>query len=269
MILSSHGIIGSSIVQFNANVPAQEFYDRITAAGGSLTSTEEAAILQLITDLNNAGIWTKMKAIYPMVGASAAACAQNLKSSSFTGTFTAGWTFSTMGATPNGTSAFMQTQLSPLNNLTNGNFHLSCYSNSISTLAAFSNEITVGNSTYTPLGWVGLRVNNKVTGTAGFSSGDDSVFVSASTSTAGFALGTETSNSLRKFMKNNSILATNTTLNTTALIVDQLCLAGFTGQNFSNNRNAFTSIGDGLTDTEASDFYTAVQAFQTTLSRQV
>jgi hypothetical protein len=27
-----------------------------------------------------AGIWTSMKAIYPMVGASAAACAQNLKS---------------------------------------------------------------------------------------------------------------------------------------------------------------------------------------------
>jgi hypothetical protein len=116
---------------------------------------------------------------------------------------------------------------------------------------------------------VGLRVNNKSTGTAGFSSGNDSVFVSGSTTTAGFAVGTETSNSLRKFIKNNSILATNTTSNTTALAVDQLCLAGFTGQSFSNNRNAFTSIGDGLTDTEASNFYTAVQAFQTTLSRQV
>jgi len=28
-------------------------------------------------------------------------------------------------------------------------------------------------------------------------------------------------------------------------------------------------IADGLTDTEASNFYTAVQAFNTTLSRQV
>ena len=38
---------------------------------------------------------------------------------------------------------------------------------------------------------------------------------------------------------------------------------------FDNRQIAFGSIGDGLTDTEASNFYTAVQAFQTSLSRQV
>jgi S-DNA-T family DNA segregation ATPase FtsK/SpoIIIE len=42
-----------------------------------------------------------------------------------------------------------------------------------------------------------------------------------------------------------------------------------TAAQFSNYENAFASIGDGLTDTEASNFYTAVQAFQTTLGRQV
>jgi hypothetical protein len=34
-------------------------------------------------------------------------------------------------------------------------------------------------------------------------------------------------------------------------------------------QNAFVSLGDGLTDTQESNLYTAVQAFQTTLSRQV
>jgi hypothetical protein len=38
---------------------------------------------------------------------------------------------------------------------------------------------------------------------------------------------------------------------------------------YTTKECAFASIGDGLTDTEASNFYTAVQAFQTTLSRQV
>jgi len=38
---------------------------------------------------------------------------------------------------------------------------------------------------------------------------------------------------------------------------------------FSDREYNFASIGDGLTDTEASDFYDAVQAFQTTLSRNV
>jgi hypothetical protein len=42
-----------------------------------------------------------------------------------------------------------------------------------------------------------------------------------------------------------------------------------TAAKFSDRQCAFASIGDGLTDTQASDFYTAVQAFQTTLSRNV
>jgi hypothetical protein len=37
----------------------------------------------------------------------------------------------------------------------------------------------------------------------------------------------------------------------------------------SNRQSAFASIGDGLTDTEAANFYTDVQAFQTTLSRNI
>jgi hypothetical protein len=45
--------------------------------------------------------------------------------------------------------------------------------------------------------------------------------------------------------------------------------AGGTISYYSTKQTAFASIGDGLTNTQASDFYTAVQAFQTTLSRQV
>jgi hypothetical protein len=37
----------------------------------------------------------------------------------------------------------------------------------------------------------------------------------------------------------------------------------------SNRQIAFSYISDGLTNTEAANFYTAVQAFQTTLGRQV
>jgi hypothetical protein len=38
---------------------------------------------------------------------------------------------------------------------------------------------------------------------------------------------------------------------------------------FSIKENAFASIGTGLSPTQNANFYTAVQAFQTTLSRQV
>jgi hypothetical protein len=40
-------------------------------------------------------------------------------------------------------------------------------------------------------------------------------------------------------------------------------------QFYSTKECAFASIGDGLTDTEAGNLYTAVQAYQTTLGRQV
>jgi hypothetical protein len=37
----------------------------------------------------------------------------------------------------------------------------------------------------------------------------------------------------------------------------------------ATREQAFASLGTGLTDAEVSAFYTAVQAFQTTLGRQV
>ena len=99
MILSTHGIVGSQIVQIDPDYLA--FYNRVITAGGSLSTTEQTATEQLVKDLKAYGIWAKMKAIYPIVGASAAACAQNLKSSSFTGSFSSGWTFAITCATQN------------------------------------------------------------------------------------------------------------------------------------------------------------------------
>jgi hypothetical protein len=107
---------------------ALAFFARVTAAGGSLTATEKSAVTTLVIQMKADGTWTPMKAIYPMVGASAAACAQNLKSSSFTGTFTSGWTFASTGVTPNGTSAYFDTTLVPNTDLTLTSGHLSFYS---------------------------------------------------------------------------------------------------------------------------------------------
>ena len=78
------------IVSGGFDADAQAFFDRVTTAGGTLTTTEKNATNQLVLDMKSYGIWTAMRAVYPMVGASAAACAQNLKSSSFTGTFSSG-----------------------------------------------------------------------------------------------------------------------------------------------------------------------------------
>ena len=77
--------------------PAQisaSFTARVIANGGSLTTTEQNAILALVTNLVNNGLWRKMKLIYPFVGGTASSCAVNLVDSNYTATFSSGWTFS-------------------------------------------------------------------------------------------------------------------------------------------------------------------------------
>jgi hypothetical protein len=183
--------------------------------------------------------------------------------------FNGGWTHSSTGATPNGTNGYADTKFNANTNLTNGNFHLSFYSRTNSTSGSFSAEMLL-LSTYASTGWIALRTNNKVSGNAIVTFGDDAnESAGASSTTSGFMVGTETSNSLRKVFKNNSLLGQNTTTSTTAITSSNIALSGSAVSSYSANQVAFTSMGNGLTDTEAANLYTRVQAYQTALSRQV
>lgn len=260
MILASNGIIASSIVQFDADALA--FFARVTAAGGSLSNTEKTAVNQLVLDLKANSLWTPMKAIYPMVGASAAACAQNLKSSSFTGTFTNGCTFASNGVTSNGTNAYMNTNYNPSLNGQLNSAHLSFYSR------------TNNNNGNCMIGANDTGVNRHYFGQGNAFSSLNSLLEGNynPSSYVGFHLIKRENSTQTKQMYNGSINTTSTIVSVafvnTNLFIFCRSNSG-TAQNFILNQCAFASIGDGLTDTEASNFYTSIQAFQTTLSRQV
>jgi hypothetical protein len=258
MILSTHGIV-SSISGIDADWLA--YYNRVIAAGGSLTTTEQNATKTLVADLKSAGIWSAMKAIYPMVGASAAACAQNLKSSSFTGTFTSGWTFASTGATPNGTSAFMDTNLSPSATLTQNSTHISFYSRTNVARAAIDFNSNVGTSPCITL-LAKWSDNTSYYGVNGAEVGGGSPATSL-----GLYIASRTASNSQKLYKNNVIQNTSSSASTGIPTANLTLAKG--GTYFSNRECALASVGDGLTDTQASNFYTAVQAFQTTLGRQV
>jgi hypothetical protein len=249
------GLIGSQEV-FNFDIDAIAFFDRVTAAGGLLSVTEKNAVNTLVLQMKADGIWTKMKAIYPMVGASAAACAQNLKSSSFTGSFTSGWTFASTGLTPNGTSAYFDSTLNANSNLAVTNAHFSLYINTfinrgIDSANGLFPSIFLDQYNASQI-YYGIGVDNVV------SVANQIGFLQVN------ALST------MNLYKNGISLhskATGGTLNSRTLLIG--------AANFSipiyfwSGTMSFSSIGDGLTDTQASNFYTAVQAFQTTLGRQV
>lgn len=242
---------------------AQAFFDRVTTAGGTLTTTEKNATNQLVLDMKSAGIWSAMKAVYPMVGASAAACAQNLKSSSFTGTFSSGWTFASTGVKPNGTSAYMQTNCFA-NQFTSDSQHLSNYSRQLTNTGATE----VGLISYDLNKFNYVMFQHPSTSVYAAIQSADTVMDSFNDPGYGFIISNRrNSTQLQRYYRNNK---TEQSASSNGLGTQEIYMSSINGTStFSSCEIAFGSMGDGLTDTQAADFYTCVQTFQTTLSRQV
>jgi hypothetical protein len=264
MILATSGIIASQIVSVDPDWLA--YYNRVIAAGGSLTTTEQSATLQLVLDLKANSLWAPMKAIYPMVGASAAACAQNLKSSSFTGTFTSGWTFASTGVKPNGTSAYMNTSFNPSVELSQNNASFGVYSR---TNRSGNTNVILGAFNGSSLFGTYMRYSDNKTYPA---VNDDS---NASTTSVASTLGFRQASRSLSTTLNFSVNSVNTTVSYASngtidynVYLGALNSAGSTAR-FDNLEIAFASLANSLSLTQMSNFYTAVQAFQTTLSRQV
>jgi hypothetical protein len=264
MILATHGIVGSQIVQIVYDTDAQAFFNRVRTAGGTLSATEKSAVNTLVLQMKTDGIWSKMKAIYPMVGASAAACAQNLKSSSFTGTFNGGWTFASTGAKPNGISAYMTTSINPSVELQVNSNSVGYYTGTnLSEIHPDPIPIGAFNGVTQSL-LIGKTNSNFVTRMNGNVVGHSTSLMK------GFFIGSRQSSTVTDMYIDGVQVATGNsggTLPTNNINLAATVVTVFYG--FTTNDFRYAFIADGLSDTEAANYYTAVQAFQTTLSRQV
>ena len=262
--------IARGISVTNTSKPVGISYDADAAAfftAASITdTTQKSAVNTLVLSLKSANIWTKMKALYPVVGGVASAHAINLKTpGTYNLSFATGWTHSSTGMTPLNTYANTFVNLNSTQ--TSSPSHLSYYSrtfeNSGSGEIGSSDGSTNANTMYmsylgTAYCYNGLSKNVTVTG--------------QTNQTKGFYLANANANSLKLF-KNNSQLGNTTTLTSYVTTNLNIYLGAININNvaslFSNKQCAFASIGDGLTDAEATNFYTAVQNYQTTLGRQV
>ncbi len=244
----------------------------ITAANITNT-TEQNAIKTLVSDLKSNGIWVKCKAIYPFIGGNATSHKFNLKDSrdlnaAFRLQFNGGGTHSSVGYAGNGSTAWANTFLNASTNLTKA-MHVCVYTRTTAIVGDYSCEMQVDGA-YNPTNYITFRTNNKTAGNAYFSAGNDGVGATVSnTTTKGMFIGNQTSNSLRKLWANNSVLATNSTTDNNTLPNQNITLLGATSSSYSGNNLAFASIGDSFTDAEIASYTTIVQAYQTTLSRQV
>jgi hypothetical protein len=246
---------------------AQAFF---TAA--SITdSTPKTAVNQLVLDLKTASIWSKMSAIYPFVGGDATKHSYNLKA---TGSHQITWngtvTHDSNGITGNGSTGYGSTVTGTSTITSVNDNHLSFYSRSVGAGGQTQMEIgsygVIGQDIYTASRYSsnsyminGVGASEKLTATSNGS---------------GFYVMTRRSSTDLEQYRNATSIHTYTGSNSGASlsanpIVILATKASSAALFYSTKNLAFASIGNGLTAGEVSSFNTAVQAFQTTLSRNV
>lgn len=227
---------------------------------------EATAINNLVIGLKADGLWTAMKAIYPMVGGSATSNAVNLKTpGTYNLTFNGGWTHSATGATPNGTNAYANTNLIPSTALLLNSTHISYYSRTNVNL----NQVEIGNQSSLAYLVIQARVSNL----SYFLTYTNTITSAADTNSAAFYIGNRTASNVTNGFRNN-VKIFNSTLASTSRTTNSIYIGAMQNLSnvaslYSNKECAFASIGDGLTDTQAANLYTRVQTFNTTLNRQV
>lgn len=238
----------------------------VTAAG--LTDCiQKTAINQLVLDLKGYSIWSKMSAIYPLVGGTDFTHKWNLKDprdldAAFrlvpAGSVPTNISHSSNGVTF-GSGCLYDTKFIPSTNSTINDIHFSAYC-----------RLEVTGIYY--LFWSGAsiqffgKLSNLILSDMYNASGAAARVMASNTSSIGHFIASRTPSATRHAIFKNGVLknSNNTTagtLPTSSLLINY---SSGLGSNF-----AFATIGVGLTDTECTNLYTAIQAYQTTLGRQV
>lgn len=264
---------GAAIATFRIIDIDNDAFTFLTAAGITNT-TQRNAINKLVIDLKYYGLWTKQRAIYPVVGGVAASHAVNLKTpGTYNLTFSNGWTHSSTGMTP--AVAYAETGLIAQSVFPTTSIHLSTYSRTqIIQSSAHRTEI----GAYDGTNFTGISQQYDGFGKF-FAAGPNNASYQlpvpgtiASAVTTGLQIGNRLSNVMKVFQNGTEVASKNVT--NSSLSTNSFFIGAYKNQSggyadYSNRQLAFASIGDGLTDTDALNFYNIVQRYQTNLSRQV
>jgi len=238
--------------------------------------TQQAAINTLVVDLKGCGAWTKIKCYYPFCGGSASSHKFNLKDPrdldvAFRIIFYGGWTHSSNGATPNGTNAYADTRLFPFSILTD-NISLGYYSRTNVNATSTTCDIGVTSG---PSGPDYLFLFPRLNNVSWYSILESGTYTQvADTNSAAFYIATRNGTTVKGF-KNGTNVITRTGVavqprTNAPIYLGAINLANTVGASwFSSRQSASAIISEAFTDTEATNVSTAVQAFNTTLGRQI
>lgn len=257
-----------------SDADAQKYCD----SAGITNTKYKCALIQLVTDLKSYGLWTKMYAIYPMLWGDTTHSGVptfNLKN---TATFRAatGGLSNNMYKNDSGLITrlgYINTGFIPSINATASSLSLSYYSgtNQAASTSQDMGSITGG------IGYAFADLILKYTGNLGYSEIDSAKAGQYATASVADSRGlftatriSTTNNSLYRngALLNTATTSTNSTPSTFSIFIGATNNNGAV-QFYSLKICSFASIGQGLTSTDVTNLYTAVQSYETALGRQM
>jgi hypothetical protein len=239
-------------------------------ATGITNPTIVSAICTLVTSLKSQGIWSKLDAIYPFVGGTATTHMYNLKNPANTNAafrlgFIGGWTHSANGALPNGTNAYADTYY---NFNTQTNVNNACFGAYIRT------NNTAGLQVYGSFTFINTTRAFQNLSNGNIQIASANIIIYTANPSTGFFFSRRTSSTFNESYRNGVSLGT-TTASTTNLPAFNFYFGATnnsgTATFFCSHQIAFGVLGGSasMTNTDASNLYSTIQTFQTTLGRQV
>ncbi len=256
---------GTSIVY---DTDAQNYFDEIAAAGGSIGLTAKSAINNFVIGCKADSIWSLMLDIGPLCGNGLAAALVKLKKLS------SGWSYTnhnfvsgdysqSTGLT-GGATKYLSSGVTA-SSLTAGSTGLGIYDRS--NVSSVNNQfgVTAGSDTFTfyapyPDNFLYSDMYNSATELA---SG------SAISGATGFLFAVRSAGPLHKIYRNGSSVASTSTVGGALPGADISFFGVNSSPTFLGHSLAFLCITAGMDATQEGLFYTRIQALQTALGRQV
>jgi hypothetical protein len=267
----SAGTKGCNIVVASTTPAIDPDAQTFLTAAGITDATITSAINTLVVDLKGYNIWTKMKAIYPIVGGTAATHKWNLKDprdldAAFRLTFSSSWTHSSNGMTP--LNAYADTKYNLLTESTTSNLSGGFYSRT----NAITSGVSIGAIDGT---FRGLQITPKFTDNNTYYGANDSISDGSGnyvTNTQKLFIANREGSGTKKLYRDGTAINTTTPTNSAnPNLTVYLGARNYTGaaNAYDSREQAFAFLADTLTATDVTNLTTAVNAFQTTLGRQV
>ena len=232
---------------------------------GIVDATISGAVRSLALRLDDYGIWSKVRALYPFVGGTATTHKYNLKDprdldAAYRMVFAGGWTHDANGVTGNGVNTSGDSRLANnvpgQNSLTLGVYNRTAGSGGVE----WSGSVT-------PRTWLA----GNISGTAYFdvNNGASTATTTAPADVRGTLMSSRIVSSATELNLNGQGQRT-TAAASSAPSATNFIFGQFSGGGFVTSRNyAAAWITDGLTAEEETHFRSAMQTFQTTLGRNV